>query len=162
MDTLRVLKSVRLLMVEDSPSDVRLIREALKETVNPVQIIVARDGVEATDYLRKCKTKEEAWPDLILLDLNLPRKNGREVLAEVKFDPQLKKIPVLIMTSSRDEDDITQAYSLNANCYIRKPSDLTEYVNVVRAIENFWFMTVTLPDAYNIPSPPYLVGDRVA
>ena len=142
------MKSVRILLVEDSPSDVRLIREALKETAIPVEITVARDGVEAMDLLNRGEMGDVPRPDLILLDLNLPKKNGREVLAEVKASPGLKQIPVLVMTSSRADEDIAQAYSLNANCYITKPADLQEYVNVVRAIEDFWFFIATLPDAY--------------
>ncbi len=142
------MNSLRILLVEDSPSDVRLIREALKETPVEVEVTLARDGVEAIDYLRQSETGLVNRPDIILLDLNLPRKNGREVLAEVKADPNLKQIPVLIMTSSKADEDITQAYNLNANCYIAKPSDLQEYVDVVRSIENFWFRTVTLPDVY--------------
>jgi CheY-like chemotaxis protein len=145
------MRSLRILLVEDSPSDVRLIREALKETPLPVQITVARDGVEATDYLHQSETGLTTRPDLILLDLNLPRKNGREVLAEVKASPKLKQIPVLVMTSSRADEDVSQAYALNANCYITKPGDLREYVHVVRAIENFWFLTATLPDTFSGP-----------
>ncbi len=113
-----------------------------------VQMTVARDGVEAIEYLRQCKIATSGYPDLMILDLNLPRKNGHEVLAEVKSDLDLRKIPVLVMTSSHDEDDIAQAYNLNANCYIRKPDDLPEYERVVRAIEDFWFSTVTLPETY--------------
>lgn len=151
MDQLNVMKTVKILVVEDSPSDVRLIREALREAPMVVHMTVARDGVEAMDYLQQCKKADSPLPDLVLLDLNLPRKNGREVLVEVKNDPVLKQMPVLIMTSSYDEEDIAQAYSLNANCYIRKPIDLLEYQRVVRAIEDFWFLTVTLPETYNAP-----------
>jgi CheY-like chemotaxis protein len=151
MDQLNVMKTVKILVVEDSPSDVRLIREALRGSPMVIQITVARDGVEAMEYLHHCKKADSPLPELILLDLNLPRKNGREVLMEVKSDPQLKSVPVLIMSSSYDEDDIAQAYSLNANCYIRKPIDLVEYQRVVRAIEDFWFMTVTLPETFDGP-----------
>ncbi len=140
------MKFLRILLVEDSPSDVRLIREALKETPIPVQITVAQDGVEAMDYLRSTEEGSANRPDLVLLDLNLPRKNGREVLAEVKTSPGLKQIPVLVMTSSQADEDIAQAYALNANCYITKPGDLQEYISVVRAIEDFWFLTATLPE----------------
>lgn len=142
------MKSLRILLVEDSPSDVRLVREALKETAVPVQISVARDGVEAMDHLHQAEMGLVNCPDLILLDLNLPRKNGREVLSEIKASPRLKQIPVLVMTSSRADEDIAQAYSLNANCYITKPTDLQDYMNVVRAIEEFWFFTATLPDSF--------------
>lgn len=147
------MKSLKILLVEDSPSDIRLIREALKETPVPVQITVARDGIEAMDYLRQTEAGLANRPDLMLLDLNLPRKNGREVLAEVKGSPTLKQIPVLVMTSSRSDEDISEAYSLNANCYIAKPGDLKEYVEVVRAIEEFWFLTATLPDPYRAAAP---------
>lgn len=154
MDQLKILRSVRILVVEDSPSDVRLIREALRESQLIVHLSVAKDGTDAMDYLQQCKAKKVFTPDLILLDLNLPHKSGREVLNEIKSDPELRKIPVLIMTSSHDEGDIAAAYDLNANCYIRKPSDLPEYEKVVRAIEDFWFMTVTLPEAYTVPQAP--------
>jgi CheY-like chemotaxis protein len=143
------MKMLRILLVEDSPSDVRLVREALKETELPVQIIVARDGIEAMDYLYQSAEGSVVRPEMVLLDLNLPRKNGREVLAEIKSSPALKQIPVLVMTSSRADEDISQAYNLNANCYITKPTDLREYLDVVRAIENFWFLTATLPDAFH-------------
>ncbi len=147
------MKFLKILLVEDSPSDVRLIREALKETPVPVQITLAQDGVEAMEYLRSTELGNSVRPDLVLLDLNLPRKNGREVLAEVKSSPGLKQIPVLVMTSSRADEDIAQAYSLNANCYITKPGDLQEYINVVRAIEDFWFLTATLPDGVTTTTP---------
>jgi chemotaxis family two-component system response regulator Rcp1 len=141
------MRSLKILLVEDSPSDVRLIREALKDARVPVQIMVARDGVEATEHLKQSEQGQAVRPDLVLLDLNLPRKDGKEVLAEVKSSPSLKQIPVLVMTSSHSDDDIAEAYSLNANCYITKPGDLQEYVHVVRAIEDFWFLTATLPDS---------------
>lgn len=144
------MKSLRILLVEDSPSDVRLIREALKENPIPVQITVARDGVEAIEYLHQAETGLANRPDLMLLDLNLPRKNGREVLAEVKSSSTLRQIPVLVMTSSRSDEDVAQAYALNANCYITKPADLKEYVDVVRSIEDFWFLTATLPDTFRM------------
>jgi two-component system, chemotaxis family, response regulator Rcp1 len=141
------MASLRILLVEDSPSDVRLIREALKQAPLQVQVALARDGVEAMEYLRQSEVGLVNRPDIILLDLNLPKKNGREVLAEVKAAPSLKQIPVLIMTSSKADEDVRQAYSLNANCYITKPENLQDYVNVVRSIENFWFSTATLPNA---------------
>lgn len=141
-------RSLRILLVEDSPSDVRLIQEALKDTPVGVQLTVARDGIEAMEYLRQSEAGLAVRPDLMLLDLNLPRKNGREVLAEVKASPTLKQIPVLVMTSSRSDEDVAQAYSLNANCFITKPGDLDEYQSVVKAIEDFWFLTATLPDGF--------------
>jgi len=140
------MKTLQILVVEDSPSDARLIREALRETAVEVQITVARDGVEAMDSLNGGGKTPADRPDLILLDLNLPRKNGREVLAEIKSSPDLRQIPVLVMTSSRADEDVARAYSLNANCYIVKPHELSEYVRVIRAIEDFWFLTATLPD----------------
>ena len=145
--------SLNILLIEDSPSDVRLVREALKENSMPVQMTVARDGIEAMDYLHETERGEAGRPDLVLLDLNLPRKNGREVLAEMKGSPSLRQIPVVIMTSSRADEDIQQAYDLNANCYITKPADLQGYMTVVRALENFWFMTATLPDAGRLCAP---------
>lgn len=145
------MKSLRILLVEDSPSDVRLVREALKKTAMPLQITVARDGLEAMEYLHQAAAGAGNCPDLVLLDLNLPRKNGREVLAEVKASPGLRQIPVIVMTSSRSEEDVEQAYSLNANCYIVKPADFREYEHVARAIEDFWFLTATLPDTFHFP-----------
>jgi two-component system, chemotaxis family, response regulator Rcp1 len=145
------VRPVKILLVEDCTSDVRLIREALKESPLTVEMNIARDGVEAMDHLHRCEAGECERPDLILLDLNLPKKNGREVLAEVKASPNLRPIPVLVMTSSRADEDISQAYALNANCYITKPGDLDEYVHVVKAIEEFWFMTATLPDSMGGP-----------
>jgi chemotaxis family two-component system response regulator Rcp1 len=157
------MKTLKILLVEDSPSDVRLIREALKDSSVPVQILLARDGVEATDHLRQSEVGRAVRPDLVLLDLNLPRKNGKEVLAEIKASPNLKQIPVLVMTSSRSDDDIAQAYSLSANCYITKPGDLQEYVHVVRAIEEFWFLTATLPDgAYRSPAGMHAMSPAYA
>jgi two-component system, chemotaxis family, response regulator Rcp1 len=145
------MRELRILVIEDSPSDVRLIREALKETPVPVRLAVAQDGVEGLEYLQSSQADALERPDLVLLDLNLPKKNGREVLAEMKSTPELKQIPVLVMTSSRADEDISQAYALNANCYITKPGDLNEYIHVVRAIEAFWFMTATLPDTFRRP-----------
>jgi len=139
------MRELRILVIEDSPSDVRLIREALKDTPVPVRLSVARDGVEGLNYLHSSEYDALERPDLVLLDLNLPKKNGCEVLAEMKSDPALKQIPVLVMTSSKADDDISKAYSLNANCYIAKPGNLNEYIDVVRSIEGFWFMTATLP-----------------
>lgn len=142
------MKALKLLLVEDCPSDVRLIREVLKEAKVPVHLSLAHDGVEALDYMRQTETGKAARPDLILLDLNLPRKNGREVLAELKSSPRFRQIPVLVMTSSEAEEDIRECYVLNANCYITKPTNLPQYFQVVRAIENFWFLTATLPGNY--------------
>jgi two-component system, chemotaxis family, response regulator Rcp1 len=140
-------RPIELLLVEDNPGDVRLTQEALKEGGLPVHLSVANDGVEALDFLFHRGVHGKApIPDLILLDLNLPRKNGREVLSEIKADPDLKRIPVLVMTTSHAEQDIQKAYSLNANCYITKPMDLDEFLRIVHSIEEFWLKTVTLPD----------------
>ncbi len=159
------MKSLKILLVEDTPSDVRLIREALKDTPVPVDMMVAYDGVEAMEILHTADATGVNRPDLVLLDLNLPRMNGREVLAEVKSSPTLKQIPVLVMTSSQADEDIAQAYALNANCYITKPGDLSEYISVVRAIEDFWFLTATLPEpapANRDPAAPSETAVRVA
>src|SRR6201996_5480482 len=115
--------SLNILLIEDSPSDVRLVREALKENSMPVHMTVARDGIEAMDYLHETERGEAGRPDLVLLDLNLPRKNGREVLAEMKGSLSLRQIPVVIMTISRADEDIKQAYDLTPTCYIPNPAD---------------------------------------
>lgn len=154
---MRLGKPVRLLVIEDTASDVRLMREALRGSQLPLSIAVAIDGVEATLMLNEMKVSH-SLPDLIVLDLNLPRKNGREVLGEVKADPVLKHIPVLVLTSSHDEEDISTAYALNANCYIRKPMNLPEYERVMRSIEDFWFLTVTLPQHYSLASTTASAG----
>jgi CheY-like chemotaxis protein len=141
-----VTRPVEVLLVEDNPGDVRLTQEALKESGFRVNLNVARDGVEALDFLRKADRFANApQPDLILLDLNLPRKNGREVLSEVKTDPELKCIPVLVMTTSHNQQDISKAYQLNANCYITKPMDLDSFLHILKSIEEFWLETATLP-----------------
>lgn len=135
--------------MEDNPGDVRLTTEALKSGDVSVNLNVARDGVEALDFLHQRGSFQKApIPDLILLDLNLPRKNGREVLSEIKSDPHLRRIPVLVMTTSGADQDVNRAYSLNANCYITKPMDLDEFLRIVRSIEDFWLKTVTLPSSY--------------
>lgn len=140
-------RPIEMLLVEDNPGDVRLTKEALKTGQMMVNLNVAKDGVEAIDFLRRRADHREApKPDLILLDLNLPRKNGREVLSEIKSDPELRRIPVLIMTTSRADQDINKAYALNANCYITKPMDLDEFLRIVRSIEDFWLKTVSLPN----------------
>ena len=137
---------VRILLVEDNPGDVRLTREALKEGKIINELAVVSDGVEAMDYLRRRgKFADASRPDLILLDLNLPRKNGREVLAEIKSDQSMRRIPVVILTVSRAEEDILKSYDLHANCYISKPIDFDQFMKVVRTIENFWFGIVLLP-----------------
>lgn len=140
-------KPKNLLLVEDNPADIRLTQEALKEGQVPVQLSVVTDGVEAVDFLHRTGAYKDApRPDLILLDLNLPRKNGREVLFEIKNDPDLKRIPVLVMTTSKAQQDVARAYSLNANCYITKPMDLQKFMDIVRSIEDFWLEKASLPE----------------
>jgi CheY-like chemotaxis protein len=139
-------RRVDVLLVEDNPGDVRLTQEALKDGRVMVNLTVAADGVEAMEILKRQGIHaSKPRPDLILLDLNLPRKNGREVLEEIKADDDLKRIPVIVMTTSKAEQDIHKVYNLNANCYITKPVDLDEFLNVVRSIEDFWLTIVTLP-----------------
>jgi chemotaxis family two-component system response regulator Rcp1 len=142
------MRSFRILLVEDSPTDARLFREALKETEVTVQLLTAGDGVEAIDYLRQADMGAKSRPDLIMLDWNLPQKNGSDVLKEIKASPTLKQIPIIVMTSSNAPDDIRIAYSLNANAYLTKPSSLMGYINIARAIEDFWFTTAILPENY--------------
>ena len=137
---------IEILLVEDSPGDIRLAQEALKEAKIKNVLTTVQDGSEALDYLyRRGKYQEAARPDLILLDLNLPRKDGREVLQEIKNDPDLRKIPVVVLTTSRAEEDIIRAYDLHANCYITKPVDFVQFMKVVRSIEDFWLSVVKLP-----------------
>lgn len=139
-------KEVEVLLVEDNPGDVRLTMEALKEAKMHNRVSVVQDGMEAMDFLRKRgKFADATRPDLILLDLNLPRKNGREVLAEIKADESLKCIPVVVLTTSEAEQDILKAYKLHANCYVTKPVDLDQFIKVVQSIENFWMTVVKLP-----------------
>jgi chemotaxis family two-component system response regulator Rcp1 len=137
---------VDILLVEDNPGDVRLTKEALRDAKVLNKIFVAKDGVEAMEFLRKEGAfTDRHTPDLILLDLNLPRKDGREVLAEIKEDPKLKHIPVVILTSSKADEDILKAYNLHANCYITKPVDLNGFVEIMHSMEEFWFTIVKLP-----------------
>jgi two-component system, chemotaxis family, response regulator Rcp1 len=137
---------IDILLVEDNPGDVRLTRECFKAGRVANALHVAEDGEEAMAFLRReGKYAGVPRPDLILLDLKLPRKDGREVLAEIKADADLKRIPVVILTSSAAEQDIVKAYSLHANCYITKPVDLDQFLRVIRAIENFWLAIVTFP-----------------
>jgi CheY-like chemotaxis protein len=139
-------RPIEILLVEDNPGDVRLTIEALRESKVRNHLSVARDGVEALAFVRREGAHAEAVrPDLILLDLNLPRKDGREVLAELKADPDLKTIPVVILTTSRAEQDVLRSYELQANCYISKPVDLDQFITVVKSIEDFWLTIVTLP-----------------
>jgi CheY-like chemotaxis protein len=133
-------------MVEDNPGDVRLSIEALKEGKVRNNLHTAEDGEEALAFLRRQgKYTQVPRPDLILLDLNLPKKNGREVLAEIKDDPDLRRIPVVILTVSKAEQDVLKSYNLHANCYITKPVDLEQFIQVVKSIEDFWLTVVMLP-----------------
>ncbi len=139
-------RSIEILLVEDNPGDVRLTQEAFKEGHIRNNLSVVKDGAAAMDFLMKSgEYKNSPTPDLILLDLNLPKKNGHEVLEEIKKDPNLKMIPVIILTSSEADKDVVRAYSLNANCYIRKPVDLDQLLKVVKAIDSFWLEIVKLP-----------------
>ena len=140
------MKPIDILIVEDNPGDARLIKEVINGNKIQCQLHLVKDGVEAMNFLnRKEEFTDSPRPDLIFLDLNLPKKDGREVLAEIKTDDNLKQIPVVVMTTSQAEEDILKAYSLHANCYVTKPLDLDQFVNVVKSIEDFWFSLVKLP-----------------
>ena len=139
-------KPIDILLVEDNPGDVRLTQEAFREGKLQTNLHVVTDGEAALQHLRRQGTyAQAARPDLILLDLNLPKKDGREVLAEIKVDDALKSIPVVILTTSKAEQDILKVYNLHANCYITKPVDLEQFLSVVKAIEDFWLQIVKLP-----------------
>lgn len=139
-------RPIEILLIEDNPGDIRLTQEALRTARRPNRIRVAEDGVEAMAILRReGNYAHTPLPDLILLDLNLPRKDGRDVLREIKTDPVLKRIPVIILTTSQSQPDVTMAYDLHANCYITKPVDFERFQAAVKAIENFWLSTVRLP-----------------
>ena len=142
----KTTQPVNILLVEDNPGDVRLTKEALKESnmLNALHVVV--DGVEALAFLhREGDYADAPRPDLILLDLNMPRKDGREVLAEIKADEDLARIPVVILTTSQAEEDVVRSYDLHANCYITKPVDLEQFIKVVTMIEGFWLSMVKLP-----------------
>ncbi|WP_126443918.1 response regulator [Sulfuricystis multivorans] len=146
MSTTEALDVAQFLLVEDNPGDVRLTREALKESKLKNNLSVVGDGVEALAFLRRQPPYENApRPDVILLDLNLPRKSGREVLAEIKTDPDLRRIPVVVITSSEAEQDVIASYDLHVNCYVTKPVDLDQFIKVVRSISEFWLTIVRLP-----------------
>lgn len=148
-DVIPSARLIEILLVEDNEGDVRLTREALKEGRIRNRLHVASDGEQALAFLRREEGYVDApRPDLVLLDLNLPRLDGRELLSIVKQDPQLKRIPVVVLTSSRAEQDLLRAYDLFANCFISKPVEFEEFISVVRSIENFWLSIVVLP-----PSP---------
>jgi two-component system response regulator len=137
---------IEVLLVEDNPGDVQLTRLALEDSKIAVNLSVVEDGVEAMEFLQKQgKYANIRNPDIILLDLNLPKKDGREVLAEIKTHQALRRIPVVVLTTSQAEEDILKAYNLAANCYITKPVDFDQFVKIVQSIENFWFTIVKLP-----------------
>ncbi|NQT27636.1 response regulator [candidate division KSB1 bacterium] len=136
----------QILLIEDNESDVRLTQEAFKDKRSIHQIHHVSDGVEALEFLhREGKFKDAPRPDLILLDLNLPRKDGREVLQEIKLDPELKRIPVIVLTTSSADEDVFKCYDLHANCYLKKPVNMDEFYHIAELIENFWFKLVRLP-----------------
>lgn len=139
-------RCIEILLVEDNPADVRLTKEIFKEAKISNNLNVVENGLEALDYLRKSsKYKSSTRPDIIVLDLNMPKMDGREFLAKVKFDENFKRIPVIVLTTSESEEDILKTYDLLANCYITKPVDLDEFIKVVRFIEEFWLNIVKLP-----------------
>ena len=140
------LRQIEILLVEDNPGDVRLIQEAMKEFKVRNRLHVVSDGEAAIAFMRQRSPYENApRPDLVLLDLNLPKRNGQSVLQEIKNDPGLCHIPVVILTSSRTEEDILRSYQLHANCFITKPVDIEQFIKVVKSIENFWLTIVKLP-----------------
>jgi two-component system, chemotaxis family, response regulator Rcp1 len=137
---------VNILLIEDNPGDIRLIQESLKENKFFAKLVVISDGEEAMKYLKKeDEFSNKESPDLILLDLNLPKKDGREILIEIKNDDNLKSIPVIVLTSSSEEEDISSSYKNYANCFISKPIDLENFIKVIKSIENFWLTVVKLP-----------------
>jgi CheY-like chemotaxis protein len=143
---MRDARPFKILLVEDNPGDARLTQEALKDGKVHSHLTVVPDGVEAMAYLnREGQYANALQPDLILLDLNLPKKDGREVLQEIKADDALKTIPVVVLTSSSAEQDVVRSYGLHANCYVTKPVDLEQFMNAIKAIEDFWLTVVTLP-----------------
>ncbi|MEO1515258.1 MAG: response regulator [Bacteroidota bacterium] len=139
-------RPVNILLIEDNPGDVRLTQEAFKEGRLPVKLDVVMDGVEAIKFLRRQAPYDEVTvPDLILLDLNLPKRDGREVLEEIKTDEHLKRIPVVVLTTSNAEQDILKSYNLHVNCYINKPVDFDKFFDIIQKIEDFWLSTAILP-----------------
>ncbi len=144
--SMEVFGAVEILLVEDNPGDVRLIQESLKENKFYTKLTVLTDGEQAVNYLKKKNEyKDAVTPDIILLDLNLPKKDGREVLLEIKQDINLKTIPVVVLTSSTAEADILKSYESHANCFITKPVDLDNFIKVIKSIKNFWLTIVKLP-----------------
>ena len=147
MSTLEPTQPIDVLLVEDDDGDVLLIQEAFEHNKVYNKLTVVSDGVEALEFLRKQgKYKGTPRPDIILLDLNLPKKDGREVLQEIKADSRLMRIPVVVLTTSKAEEDVLKTYTLHANCYVTKPVDLEQFIKVVQSIDNFWLTVVTLPN----------------
>lgn len=143
-------RPVNILLIEDNPGDVRLAQEAFKEGKIKVDLNVVMDGLEAIKFLRKEQSYQNTkTPDLILLDLNLPKKDGREVLSEIKSDPTLRRIPVVILTTSSAEQDILNSYNLHVNCYVNKPVDFDKFFDIIQKIEEFWLRTAILPTMVN-------------
>jgi two-component system response regulator len=140
------MRPIQILLVEDSPTDAELTRTALKTAKMANEVIHMQDGVQAMQFLRRQGAySQAAQPDLILLDLNLPRKDGREILAELKEDPDLKVIPVVVLTTSKAEEDVIRSYQLHANCYVTKPVNFERFLEIVQSIESFWLTVVSLP-----------------
>ena len=147
IDVVEVSRSIAILLVEDNPGDVRLIMEAFRDYKESIELDVVEDGVEALAFLRREGRYADALrPDLILLDLNLPKKNGREVLIEIKADETLRRIPVVVLTASQAREDILEAYDLNANSYVAKPFDFDQFIKVLTTIQDFWLSAVRLPE----------------
>jgi two-component system, chemotaxis family, response regulator Rcp1 len=141
-----LVRPIELFLVEDNPGDIRLAKEMFKQANLRLNLTVAEDGVQAMEHLRKvCRDPQQPRPELIILDLNLPRKDGREVLADIKANEELKRIPVIVLTSSTSADDVSDAYGGHANCYIAKPVELDEFARIIEMIGEFWFRTVILP-----------------
>ncbi len=141
-----MIEKVRVLLVEDSQADVRLVKEILFDENITIDLHVARDGEEAMEFLlEKLVSSSRSLPDLVILDLNLPRKDGRQVLAEIKQHPDLCSMPVLVLTTSKSPEDIQNSYKLNANCYVTKPLDLDQFVDLIKAMDEFWFSSVKFP-----------------
>ena len=145
----KLTRPVDILLVEDNPGDVRLTQEAFRESRMPVKLSVVMDGEDALNYLyRRPPYENTTRPDIILLDLNIPKKDGREVLSEIKNDLSLKYVPVVVLTTSNAEQDIVRTYNLNVNAYINKPVDFDKFFDIVQKIEEFWLMTAILPSSF--------------
>lgn len=138
--------SIKILLVEDNPADIRLIKEVFKDTDSNIEIFVVKDGVDVMDFLnQKSRFQDVPKPDIILLDLNLPRKDGREVLREIKENDDFKYIPIVVLTTSSSKEDVIKTYGNHANCYITKPVDFDRFLKVIKSIEDFWLKIIELP-----------------